>query len=43
MNTGLMFVMIVTLVTWLGIAGYLFSLDRAIRGLERRNQEADDS
>ena len=42
MNPGLIFVMIVTLVTWLGIFGYLLMIDRSLRRLEREEKGQDE-
>lgn len=40
MNNGLTFIMIVNLIIWLGLALYLFHIDRQIKRLEKdiRNQ-----
>ncbi|MBD3287763.1 CcmD family protein [candidate division KSB1 bacterium] len=35
MGNGLIYVMAVNIVIWIGIAFYLFSLDRKIKKLER--------
>jgi CcmD family protein len=42
MNSGLISVMVVTLVTWIGLFGYLWMVDRSVRKLERREKEQDD-
>ncbi len=42
MNPGLMSVMVVTLVTWIGLFAYLLIVDRAVRRLESRNEENDE-
>ncbi|MCX6381179.1 MAG: CcmD family protein [Armatimonadetes bacterium] len=36
------FVMAVTLIIWLGIFAYLLTIDRALRRLERAEQENDE-
>ena len=35
-------VMLVTLITWLGIFGYLIVIDRSIKRMERDTRENDD-
>ena len=42
MNPGLVFVMIVTLVTWFGIFAYLLLVDRSLRRLEREEKGQDE-
>lgn len=42
MTSGLMFVMTVTLVTWIGVFAYLLIIDRSLRRLERSEKEQDD-
>ncbi len=42
MNSGLIFVALVVLVTWIGIVAYLFKVDRAIMKLENREKEQDE-
>lgn len=42
MNQGLISVLAVTLVTWLGLFAYLLIVDRSIRRLEREEKEQDD-
>lgn len=39
MNNGLIYVMAVNLVIWIGIALYLFNLDRKIKKLERQKNK----
>ncbi|MEE4312112.1 MAG: CcmD family protein [candidate division KSB1 bacterium] len=39
MDQGLVQIMIVNLVIWVGIAFYLFSLDRKISRIERENKK----
>jgi len=42
MNSGLISVMIVTLVTWIGLFAYLWVVDRSVRRIEREEKEKDD-
>jgi len=42
MNQGLISVLIVTLVTWIGLYAYLIVVDRAVKRLERDEQDKDD-
>lgn len=42
MNEGLVSVLIVTLVTWLGLFFYLLIVDRSVRRIERDEKEKDD-
>ena len=42
MTSGLILVMVVTLVTWLGIFGYLLVIDRSLRRLEREEKGQDE-
>ena len=42
MTSGLMFVMVVTLVTWAGVFAYLLTIDRSLRRLEREEERRDD-
>lgn len=44
MSSGLGFVMLVTLITWAGIFGYLLFMDRSLRRVEaaKREKEQDD-
>jgi CcmD family protein len=42
MNSGLISVMVVTLVTWIGLFAYLLLVERAVRRLERRDNDKDD-
>ena len=42
MNSGLVSVMAVTLVTWIGLYAYLFAVDRSVRRLEREDKETDE-
>ena len=42
MNSGLVFVSLVVLVTWIGIVAYLFKVDRAITKMENREKEQDE-
>ncbi len=39
---SLIYVMAVTLVTWLGVFGYLLYMDRSLRRLERDQKDTDD-
>ncbi len=42
MNSGLVSVMVVTLVTWIGLFAYLLIVDRSIRTLERDEKDKDE-
>ena len=42
MTFGLMLVMVVTLVTWFGIFGYLLLIDRSLRRMEREEKGQDE-
>lgn len=44
MSNGLGFVMLVALITWAGIFGYLLFMDRSLRRVEadRREKEQDE-
>ncbi len=42
MNPGLLSVLVVTLVTWLGLFAYLWMVDRSVRRLERDERENDE-
>ena len=42
MTFGLVLVMVVTLVTWLGIFAYLLLIDRSLRRLEREEKGQDE-
>ncbi len=42
MNHPLLYVMAVPLIVWVGIAGYLFHMERVLRGLERRGSGDDE-
>ena len=42
MTSGLYLVMAVTLVTWLGIFGYLLLIDRSLRRLEQEEKGQDE-
>lgn len=42
MNSGLAYVAAVVFVTWIGIAFYLFKVDRAIHKLENAGKEQDE-
>ncbi|HLK61760.1 MAG TPA: CcmD family protein [Chthonomonadaceae bacterium] len=42
MTSGLVLVMVVTLVTWLGIFAYLLLIDRSLRRLEHAEREQDE-
>jgi len=42
MNQGLISVLIVTLVTWIGLYAYLLIVDRSIRRIERDEKDRDD-
>lgn len=41
MDTGLIYVLAVNLVIWIGIAFYLFKLDRKIKKLEKETNKGD--
>jgi CcmD family protein len=42
MNSGLVSVLVVTLVTWLGLFAYLLFVDRSVRSIERKDEDSDD-
>ena len=42
MNAGLVFVMVVTLVTWFGVFAYLLTIDRSLRRLESEGKGQDE-
>ena len=42
MNSGLVSVLVVTLVTFLGLFAYLIIVDRSLRRLERDEKEKDE-
>ena len=42
MNEGLISVLVVTLVTWLGLFAYLIVVDRSVSRIERDEKEKDD-
>ena len=42
MNPGLVSVLVVTLVTWIGLFAYLLIVDRSVKKLERDEKEKDD-
>ena len=42
MNSGLISVLIVTLVTFIGLFAYLIIVDRSLRRLERDEKEKDE-
>ena len=39
MDNGLITIMVVNLVIWIGVASYLFGLDRKIKKLEREDMK----
>lgn len=41
MNIGLIFVFVVTLVTWLGVFTYLLMIDRSLRKMEQKTHNED--
>ena len=42
MNSGLVSVLVVTLVTFIGLFAYLMIVDRSVRRLEREEKEKDE-
>ena len=42
MNVGLVSVLVVTLVTWIGLFAYLLIVDRSVRRIERGEKDKDD-